>query len=178
MAIQVFAFAPKIPAGTTQAALFTAALAMPPGIVEAIEVHIPPGPNGLMGFAIGAAGQPVIPYNAGAFIVGNDDYWRWELQEQFTSGAWQFFGYNGGIFDHSVFLRFLVSPPALAAPSSPAAPLDAAAIDQAPVDVTPPELVLPPDAAPPADVPVDSAGNTFRDTTPDITALPPELAGA
>jgi hypothetical protein len=135
MASQIYAFNPTIPAGTPINAPVRVNLQLPECTVEAIEWRIPPGPNGLMGWAIGAAQQPVIPYNPGAWIIGNDDSERWVLDNQITSGAWQFFGYNLGIFDHQVFLRFLIAAIGIPGTSSPAAPLEAAVLTQ-PADDT------------------------------------------
>jgi hypothetical protein len=103
------AFDNLIPAGTPKAAPITFPMLMPPAVVDMIEVHVPPGPNGNMGFAIGAAGQSIIPYNAGMFIVASDDFFQWQLTEGISSGSWQMFGYNTGQYDHTVYIRFLSS---------------------------------------------------------------------
>lgn len=103
------AFDNLIPAGTALAAPVTFNMVMPPGIVDTIQVRIPPGPNGTMGFSIGAAGQPVIPVNAGQWIVASDQFFTWDLTHQIESGAWQMLGYNTGIYDHTVYIEFLSS---------------------------------------------------------------------
>src|SRR6266702_4572492 len=126
MAVQVFHFAPTIPAGAPITTPMIFNLTMPPGTVEAIEWRIPPGPNGAMGWSLGAAGRAVIPYNRGEWIIGDDDRDRWELAEQITSGAWQLFGYNTGTYDHRVFFTFLTRPPGITATPAPVAPLEAA----------------------------------------------------
>lgn len=110
MSVRVFTFAPSVPAGTTQAAPLTVNLAMPPCIVDAIEAKVPPGPRGLMGFALGAAGQAVLPYGPASWVVADDETLTWSLTDQIQSGAWQFYGYNTGQFAHAVYLRFTTSP--------------------------------------------------------------------
>ena len=110
MASEVQGFAVTVPAGTTQANPLVSALAMPPRTIRRIEWTVPPGPRGVLGWAIGAAGVPVIPRNAGAWIVADGVDRGWDFETPVNSGAWQFFGYNTGSFDHTVYLRFLVDP--------------------------------------------------------------------
>ncbi len=72
MAKEIRSFSPTVPAGTPKTNLFTQALAFPPRGVTEIDIRVPPGPRGQVGFAIGASGQPVLPYAAGQFIVADD----------------------------------------------------------------------------------------------------------
>lgn len=111
MATQVYQFAPVIPAGTPISAPVTINLTMPARIVRTIEVRVPPGPSGVMGFAFAAAGQSVIPTNAGGWVVTDDELLSWDLDEQLQSGAWQIKGYNTGTFPHTVYVRFLTDLP-------------------------------------------------------------------
>ena len=84
---------------------------MPPRLVNQVEIRVPPGPRGELGFALGAAGQPVIPRAAGTFVVTDDERIEWPLEGQIDSGAWECFTYNTGALPHTVYLRFLVSVP-------------------------------------------------------------------
>lgn len=105
----MYSFDPVVPAGTPIAAPVTFDLSFPQAIVDLIEIHVPPGPNGNLGFAFANADQPIVPFNSGQFIVADDDRFEWALSGQITSGAWQLIAYNTGIYDHQVFIRFLVS---------------------------------------------------------------------
>ena len=139
----LYGFDPVVPAGTPIAAPVTFALSMAPCRVDQIEVHVPPGPNGNLGFAFAAAGQPIIPVNAGAFIIADDDHFLWSLQNLITSGAWQLIAHNTGVYDHQVFIRFLVS---LVGASQPAPPAQLIPADTlvSPADTTPllvPDLI-------------------------------------
>lgn len=71
-------------------------------------MRIPPGPRGLVGFALGSAGQNIIPYNNGQWIIADDDTINWPLEDYLDSGAWQLQGYNLGQYDHTIYLRFLL----------------------------------------------------------------------
>lgn len=114
-ATTVYAFQPLTPAGTAKATPQTLSLAIPVLQVDRIEIKIPHGPNGNLGFQLAMGGQQIIPYQTGLWLIGDDDDINWELTDLPNSGAWQFISYNTGIFDHTVFLRFhteLVPQPA------------------------------------------------------------------
>lgn len=119
MAVEVWAFTATIPAGTPISAPVTVKLTMPVRIVDRIEIKVPPGPRGNMGFALGAAGSRVIPsYGATWLVLDNDDL-SWPIEGAIQSGAWELYGYNLGQFAHSIYLRFLVSLPGLALTLAP-----------------------------------------------------------
>lgn len=124
MAVEVREFQVTVPAGTAQTAGFSQAITFPPRVVSEIDIRIPPGPHGQMGFAIGTAGVPVIPAAQGTWIVADDEYITWPLHNYWDSGAWQVFGYNLGSYDHTIFLTFLLdlvqAAPAPLAPIAPA----------------------------------------------------------
>lgn len=144
-ATEIRAFTVTCPAGTLQSAPQVTNIAMPPRVVEDIRIRIPPGPNGVMGFAVGAAGVTVIPAGRGTFIVASDEVIDWPVPGQINSGAWQVQMYNTGLFDHSIYLQFRVHLP----------DIDSAASTAQPVDVEP----------------VTTVGGTIPDVP--VTALPP-----
>lgn len=109
MAEEIYEFQVATPAGTPQATPLVTQLPMPPRLVSQVEIRVPPGPRGELGFALGAAGQPVIPRAAGTFVVTDDERIVWPLEGQIDSGAWECFTFNTGAFAHTVYLRFLVS---------------------------------------------------------------------
>lgn len=110
MATEVRSFAVSIPAGTLSTAPQVSALTMPPRIVTSIRVRVPPGPRGLMGWAISASGTVILPWNAGAWMVQDDEVTDWPLEGQIMSGAWQLTAYNTGVYAHSVYLTFSLEP--------------------------------------------------------------------
>ena len=119
MAREVREYAATIPTGTTPASPHAMTLAMPPRVVTRIVVRVPPGPRGVMGFAIGSAGVAVIPVNPGQWIVTDDATLPFDLDDYIDSGTWEFFGYNTGTFAHTVYLTFHCTLPGSSAPSSP-----------------------------------------------------------
>jgi len=90
--------------------------------IESIDLEVPPGPSGLMGFYLALSGQQWIPWETGEFIVWDDYRDNWPLTDQPTSSGWEVHGYNLDEYDHSVVVRFhlnivtsplVLTPPAL-----------------------------------------------------------------
>lgn len=175
MAQEIRQFAVKIPAGTAISAGFKADMSFPPRVVTEIDVRVPPGPRGEVGFSIGSAGVAVIPYQSGQYIVTDDASIKWPLEGYIDSGSWTLFGYNTGSFDHTIYVTFLlatqqqagattplpIDPGQLlpgdggtAPPSSPGLPsLAPPPVLPPPPSLTPPPILTPPPLTPPPGAP-------------------------
>lgn len=94
-----------IPAGTTIAAPQTTALALRDAVLERIEVRIPPGPSGLVGFAFLHSGQQVIPFRGGDWVITDDESLDWSTENYPTGNKWSLRGYNTDIYPHTLYLR-------------------------------------------------------------------------
>lgn len=110
MATEVHQFQATIPAGTAKATPVTRALAQANYEIESIDLEVPPGPSGLMGFYIALSGQQWIPWEPGAYIVWNDRTENFPTENQVVNGGWQVVGYNTGAYDHTVTVRFHTNP--------------------------------------------------------------------
>jgi len=110
MAAEIRQFEVTVSAGTAKTSPATTDLSMPPRIVTGVRVRVPPGPAGVVGFALGASGQRVLPWNADAWIVADDEVLDWPLEQQIDSGAWQLQAYNTGVYDHTLYLTFYLLP--------------------------------------------------------------------
>lgn len=119
MAQEIREFAVLIPAGTAKAAPLTVSIAFPERTVTAITYRVPPGPSGLMGWALTSAGTPVIPIQPKTYIVTDNRADTWYLDGYLDSGNWQVTGYNTGLYDHTVYLTFLLDLPGAADNSPP-----------------------------------------------------------
>ncbi len=108
MAQRVEHFAVTIPLGTAIAAPQTTALTFNRGIVERIEILIPPGPSGLVGFRILHSGDVVIPYDRTQWIIADNEVIKWDLEEYPTGSAWSIRAYNTDVFAHTLYVRVLV----------------------------------------------------------------------
>lgn len=134
-ATEIRSFTVSCPAGTAIAAPQTTNLVMPVRVVDHIRIRIPPGPNGVMGFAIGAAAVPIFPVGAGNWIVASDEVIDWEPRNQIDSGAWQVQMYNTGIYPHAILLQFTVHLPDLKVAAAPAQPLVIATVTPPPASI-------------------------------------------
>lgn len=108
MSAQLFEFDVTTPAGTAKATPLVQNLVMPSRVVRRITIKVPPGPNGQLGFAVGMVNTPVIPANAGAFIVTSDETIEWDVINLPDSGAWQIISYNTGQYPHTIYTRWEV----------------------------------------------------------------------
>src|SRR5215468_886729 len=109
MTVQVREFAVTIPAGTAIAAPVTISTAFEPLAVDKIDIWVPPGPLGQMGFRVASSRQQVIPWNAGAWVIANDELLSFPGTAYPNSGDWQVIGYNTGAFPHTIYVTFSLS---------------------------------------------------------------------
>lgn len=119
MASEIRTFEVTVPAGTTAAGPQVTDLTFPPRVVDMIVVRVPPGPAGAVGFAVAAAGQPIIPYNPGEWVVTDNEVIQWPLTGYHNSGSWQIRAYNTGALSHTLYVRFLLSQVTTTAPAAP-----------------------------------------------------------
>lgn len=131
MAYQVAPFTITIPAGTPKAAPVTVKTPLGNLVVVGIEITVPPGFNGAVGFRFTSGGGPVIPSDPAAWIIASGQDLNWPISGQLSSGAWEVTGYNLGVNDHSLYVRYLLDLPAALNGSSPTALLDPALISGA-----------------------------------------------
>lgn len=109
MAQDIRVFDITIAPGGTVAAPQVFNVAFPPRRVDRIEVRIPPGPRGEVGFAIGSSGAAVIPREAQTYIVSDNEVLAWDVEDLWDSGSWQVFAYSTGHYSHKLQFRFLCS---------------------------------------------------------------------
>lgn len=112
MAAEVHQFSATIPAGTPKSSLAVVNLPLTYYDVESIDLEVPPGPAGLMGFYLALSGQQWLPFEAGQFLIWDDRFASWALTEQPTSYGWELHGYNTDVYDHTVTVRFHLNVPA------------------------------------------------------------------
>ena len=111
MAQEIREFAVLVPAGTTPAAPLVTDISFPERTVVAVSWRVPPGPSGLMGWALTSAGTPVIPIQPDTYMVTDNQADTWPLSGYLDSGNWQVTAYNTGIYPHTVYLTFQLDLP-------------------------------------------------------------------
>lgn len=106
MAARIEVASITVPTGTAIATPQTTVLTLRDAIMERIEVRVPPGPSGLMGFAFLHSGQQVIPFVAGQWIVTDDEAIDWAVERYPTGDKWSLRAYNLDVYDHTIHCRF------------------------------------------------------------------------
>ena len=105
----VYQFEPTVPNSTAQSSPYSTTLTIPQYEVQLIRWRVPPGPQGNLGWQLLYSGSLVFPQN-GLWIIADNEYATWELDELPTGGSWELQGYNTGTYDHTVYLTFLCNP--------------------------------------------------------------------
>jgi hypothetical protein len=131
------------------------------GDVTEIDVKVPSGPNGNVGFFIGAGGSQYVPRTKGSFIRPNNDFFEWPLTNAINSGSWSVTAFNLDIFDHTIQVFFQVNETGAAHQS--AVSLLPSASASIPDTVTAPDL---------------AASAVIDPLSPDalLASLPPDIA--
>jgi hypothetical protein len=123
MAYELRAFAVTIPAGTAQATPQTTDMSFPARIVRQVDVRVPPGPNGEVGWHLANSGQQMWPFNVGQWLITDNEVVSIPMTGAIDSGSWQFVGYNTGNYPHTLDVRFYLDLPAAFTAPPAAAPL-------------------------------------------------------
>lgn len=101
-------FSITIPANTLKASPQTFPCAFHEGEVTEVDVIVPPGPKGTVGFYVAAGGSQYIPRTSGSFVVADSVYIQWPLKHAINSGAWSVVAYNTDVISHTIEVSFLV----------------------------------------------------------------------
>lgn len=97
-----------VPAGTLSTAPVTALLFAQRAQLMRLEVRVPPGPSGLVGFRFTHSNEQVIPKIAGTWIVTDNEVITWQLDDLSSQPDWRISAYNADVFDHTLFVRVLL----------------------------------------------------------------------
>lgn len=104
----VVPFTMTVAKATTIAAPSTQNPGLPSGLLESVEVQIPPGHVGATGLRFTYAGQQILPWsNVPAWINGDNLDVTFPVDFDIDGGL-RCVGYNIGNYPHSFFLRFTI----------------------------------------------------------------------
>jgi hypothetical protein len=101
-------FSVAIPANTPKASPVTTLCTFRQGEVIEIDVIVPPGPKGTVGFYVAAGGSQYLPRTAGSYVVADGVYLQWPQKNAINSGAWSIVAYNTDVNIHTIEFGFLV----------------------------------------------------------------------
>lgn len=97
-----------VPAGTPVATPVSALLFSNRAEIERLEVKVPPGPSGLVGFRFDHSNRQVIPKTDGTWIITDDETLEWPLQSYSVQPDWHIKAYNLDVYDHVLAVRTLL----------------------------------------------------------------------
>lgn len=106
---RIEAFTVTIPANTAKSSPVNLPVTFDQGTVEQIDIDIPPGSSGLMGFQIAYGDQPIIPHDPSQYILRDNTEFRWPVENYPQGSGWAVIGYNTDIYDHDINLIFLIN---------------------------------------------------------------------
>jgi len=109
MADRIELFPITVAANTLTTAPVTTPMVFLQGEVVEIDVKIPPGPSGNVGFFIRAGGTQYIPRTPGKYIIPDNDYLTWPMQNAINSGSWALTAYNTDIYPHLIQVIFQIN---------------------------------------------------------------------
>lgn len=75
-----------------------------------VEIDIPPGPKGQVGFYLEYAGTPLVPHSNTPHWIVVDDYQRTFPLDTELGSSLVFVYYNLGVWQHNAYLRFTATP--------------------------------------------------------------------
>lgn len=122
MAEQVIRATATIPAGVAQGDDVTLEIVLDNSDVLQVDLEVPPGPAGLMGFYLSNNDAPWIPRTPGEYFVWDDHHQSFPTAQYPTGAGWQVTGYNTGAYDHDVIVTFHVNA-TTATPDQPVPPV-------------------------------------------------------
>lgn len=97
-----------VPAGTPIAAPVSAQLYANRADIQELEVMVPPGASGLVGFSFWHSSRQVIPAIDGTWIITDDETIRWPLHGYSVQPNWTIKAYNLDVYPHTLYVRVLL----------------------------------------------------------------------
>lgn len=108
MATRIEPFEVLTPAGTAESSYLVTPLSFQEGRVDRVEIIVPPGPSGLVGFKLAHSGQSVIPLTSSTWNIADDTKFDWAISAFPSGNAWELWTYNNDAYPHTLYLWFHV----------------------------------------------------------------------
>ena len=108
MASRLEWFDVTVPAGTPIASPVTIPTSFPAGGVSKIQLHIPPGPAGTVGFQLWTGGGQFWPHTPGSWLILDNTSPEWVVDGMPNTGNWSVVAYNTDIYPHLIQVGFSV----------------------------------------------------------------------
>lgn len=102
-------FEVTVPSGTPRSLPVDIDMDFNDGRVDRMDVMIPPGPSGLVGFAIVQSFQQIIPFQVGSFIIADDETIVFDLERYPQGSPWVVRAFNTDVYDHTLHFRLFIT---------------------------------------------------------------------
>lgn len=109
MADRIERFEVLTPAGTTKASPLSTNFSFTEGIVDLMEILVPPGPSGLAGFKILHSGQVIIPRTGTNWIISDNFTHMWPLSNYPTGEKWSMQSHNTDVWNHTFYVTLHIN---------------------------------------------------------------------
>lgn len=109
MATRFYFVSVAVPAGTPQTAPVVQPVLLEDNQLDQVQVIIPDGHDGTTGLQVQWNGTTIVPYNTGAYLVGNNEEPVFPYGSEVTESGLQIAAFNTDVYEHSFFLRFQIS---------------------------------------------------------------------
>ncbi len=117
VAVRYVPFNLTLQPGGTVAAPVSTPVPLEDCLLRRIEVRVPPGPLGTVGFYVTAAGTPIMPWEANAgYLNLNDETVGFDVNTEIGNGL-VIVAYNVGQYAHTLYFRLIMTPITLAGAS-------------------------------------------------------------
>jgi hypothetical protein len=110
MAARVFRFTATIPAGTPADTPATVDFNLDGYNIEQIDLEVPAGPAGNMGFQLVNNGIPWIPFQSDQWVIWDGIQATYYTTDYPNASGWGIVGYNTGQYDHNIIATFHCVP--------------------------------------------------------------------
>jgi hypothetical protein len=106
---RLYQLAALIPAGTPVSAPVTIPWPLEDNQLLSIDIMVPDGPSGTVGFQVSQAQQQIVPWGNSGYLITNDEKIKYEYDDQITSTGLALIGYNTDIYPHTIYLRATIT---------------------------------------------------------------------
>jgi hypothetical protein len=106
-----------VPAGTPVSAPVSLPLYANRALLTHIDVRVPPGPSGLVGFTFWHSSRQVIPAVDGTWVVADDETVPFPLDGFSPWPNWTIKAYNTDVYPHTLYLRLHLDDSARSLPT-------------------------------------------------------------
>lgn len=114
-------------AGTASSSPLVTTVSLGDVMLHSISLRIPPGHQGFTGIQWRQAGTTIVPFGANTdWVIGNDDRETFTVESEVDAG-FQVITYNTDLYNHTFYIRYVLTPIAAAGPQL-AAPIQIMAI--------------------------------------------------